>query len=207
MNWDAFFTVVLIHTLGVTSPGPDFALIIRNSLGASRQHGVYTGLGFAAGVLIHVSYCIAGLAVLIVHSTWLFTIIKVVGGLYLIYMGVRSLIDKSKAEKNDNTPLLKFSHWQAFRQGFLCNLLNPKATLTFLAIFVLVVKPTTPLWQQLIYGVEMIIATFAWFSFIARAATHPKSIKKLQRFQHHIVRVMGVVLIVFGVVLIGTHAP
>lgn len=101
-------TVALLHLLAVVSPGPDFILCARNSLTYSRRIGLWTAFGFSLGIALHMVYCIAGIAVVISQSILVFNILKWVGALYLIYIGVQSLRAEKmdldvKAEKVHNT--------------------------------------------------------------------------------------------------------
>ncbi|WP_438884465.1 LysE family translocator, partial [Bacillus cereus group sp. BC22] len=79
--------VVTITLLAVISPGPDFAMVTRNSLMLSRRSGVLTALGIGLGVTVHVSYTLLGVGLLIRQSLWLFNAVKLVGAIYLIYLG------------------------------------------------------------------------------------------------------------------------
>lgn len=86
--------VITITLLAVISPGPDFAIVSRNSLMLSRRAGVLTALGIGAGVLIHVAYTLVGVGLLIQSSLWPFNTIKLIGAVYLIYLGVKMLRSK-----------------------------------------------------------------------------------------------------------------
>ncbi len=79
--------IATIHILGAASPGPDLALVLKNSLESGRKAGIYSALGIALGIAVHVSYSVLGLAVLISKSILLFNIIKLIGAAYLIYIG------------------------------------------------------------------------------------------------------------------------
>lgn len=202
------FLVAGIHLLAVMSPGPDFAMVMRNSLVYSRRTGVLAALGLSLGIALHVTYSLLGIGLLISRSILLFNAIKWIGALYLIFIGARSLISRRpkddkqllSAEKQDLTT------GQALRMGFLTNALNPKATLFFLALFTTVVSPSTPIAYKLVYGVEMVIATFAWFAFVAVILSHSKINSLFARVKHRIEKVFGVVLIAFGLkVALGSH--
>lgn len=162
-------TVGIIHLFAVMSPGPDFAMVSRNSLIYSRKIAIYTALGIALGISIHVAYCILGLGLVISQSILLFNLIKYVGAGYLIYIGYKSIrskpVDTTEAAVERATVDISKSH--AVWGGFLTNVLNPKATLFFLALFTQVMDPNTPKSIQLLYGIEMMIITFVWFAFIA----------------------------------------
>lgn len=197
------FTVIILHLIGLISPGPDFAMVLRNALGSSRQAGVYTGLGFGVAVGVHVAYCILGLAVIIEHSVLLFDIIKYLGGAYLIYLGIKALLSKLSAKKDPrNVQTFTLTRFQAFRIGFVCNLMNPKVVLSFIAIFTVAIKPITPIWLQILLGLEMMTVTFLWFNFVSHMVTHPKVLKRIDTIQHRLVKSMGVILILFGLGII-----
>lgn len=85
-----FLTVALVHFLAVVSPGPDFAMVTRNSIIYSRKTGIYTSIGIAVGILVHVAYSLLGIGFIIAKSIVLFNIIKFIGAGYLIYIGYKS---------------------------------------------------------------------------------------------------------------------
>ena len=89
-----FMTISLIITLAVMSPGPDFAIVSRNALRYSQKTGLFTAMGIACGSLFHASYCILGFAIVISKSILLFNIIKYIGASYLIYIGIKGLLEK-----------------------------------------------------------------------------------------------------------------
>lgn len=203
----AFFAVASLHFLGVAAPGPDFALVTKNALLYPRRQAVYTAAGIALGLSVHITYCILGLAIVIAESPLLFNSMKYLGAGYLIYIGVQCWRAK-KASHDPAAAQTVPSHnthitiFQALRQGFLCNLLNPKATLFFLGLFSVVIKPSTPVWQQLFFGLWMMGVTFAWFAFIACLITHPHTRQKIAHAQSVIVKVMAVLFIIMGVLLL-----
>lgn len=204
MVLSAFLTVVVVHLLAVISPGPDFAMVTRNSLIYSRRAGVFTAAGLGLGIGVHVAYSLMGIGLVISRSVVLFSIIKWVGAAYLIYLGYTSLRSKRNSAAVEETAAVSaeaLSDLRAMRIGFLTNVLNPKATLFFLALFTQVIDPATPLWVQLVYGIEMMFATFAWFSLVALTFSNAYLKSKIQSVQHYIERVTGAVLIALGLKL------
>lgn len=193
-------TVTVIHLLGAISPGPDFIMIVRNSLTYSRKTGIWTAVGLGGGILVHIFYSLAGLAVLISKSILLFNAIKFLGAGYLIYIGFKSFFAKSSAidlgehsKKADITPLA------AVKIGFLTNVLNPKATLFFLSLFTLVISPETPLAVVGIMSVIMIINQILWFSLVAVFLSQ-KGIRSIfERFQGVFNKMLGGLLVALGV--------
>jgi len=129
---NVFLTVALVHLLAVISPGPDFVLITRNSLICSRQVGIYSALGLGLGILVHVTYSLVGIGLLISKSIFLFSTIKFVGAGYLIYVGYKSLTSKhSRIEILNHKKKDVISNSSALKMGFITNVTNPKATLFF----------------------------------------------------------------------------
>ncbi len=199
--------IFVIGCLAVTSPGPNLAITLRNSLVYSRQAGVYTAVGLAAGNCFHATYCLIGIGVIISKSILLFNALKWLGAGYLIYIGIKSL----QAKKHVGNVVITqhtqdISHLAAVRMGFLTNLLNPKVTLFFLALFTQIIRPATPLSAQVVYGLTMIGLEFTWFALVAILISQ-RSIKKLLlSVSHWIERIMGIVLIALGVRLAFTKA-
>jgi RhtB (resistance to homoserine/threonine) family protein len=203
----AIITVATVHLLAVMSPGPDFIMTMRNSLVYSRRSGIYSAVGLGLGILVHVTYCLAGIALIISQSILLFTIIKYLGAAYLLYIGIKSLRAKpnDQSEIINNNPSQDMSKFQAIRSGFITNATNPKATLFFLSLFTLVIQPSTPFGIKMIMGVEMMIATALWFSIIAILVSHRVIRHQITYFQHYVERFMGGVLILFGIKLATTN--
>lgn len=86
-----FLTVAVVHLFAVMSPGPDFAVVTKNSLLHSRKTGIYTSLGIALGISVHIAYSLLGIGLVISKSAVLFSIIKYLGAGYLVYIGYLSL--------------------------------------------------------------------------------------------------------------------
>jgi threonine/homoserine/homoserine lactone efflux protein len=171
-----FIAVTSIFTLVLISPGPDFVLIVRNSLVYSRRTGLYSAFGVALGILVHVSYSLMGLGLIISQSILLFSVMKYLGAGYLIYIGYKSLRSKpSQLSISKDTIQKDISKAQAVKIGFLTNVLNPKATLLFLALFTQVISQTTPITIKIFYGLEMSGLVFAWFSLVTVILSHQKN--------------------------------
>lgn len=199
-----FFSIGLIALLGAMSPGPDFAIVTKNSLLHSRTSGYFTSLGVGTAILLHMSYCVFGLALVISSSLLLFSLIKYLGSSYLVYLGIRTLFAKQSKDiglLNNKISKTELSAFVSFRQGFLCNLLNPKATLFFLSMFTVIIKPETPLSWAVIYGIEIVCITTAWFCVLTVILSHPYIKRILEKVEQYISRLLGALLIGFGVAL------
>ncbi len=187
-------------------PGPDFALVTKNTLLHSRRAGIMTSFGIGNAVLIHISYCALGLALVISQSIVIFNIIKYIGAIYLFYLGIKCLFAKNTAENHDPSSdhfkKTAMSDLTAFRQGFLCNVLNPKASLFFLAVFTLIIKPDTPRFLEILFIVEMYVIVNAWFCSLTVLLSHPRVLLGLNKIEKYISKALGLFLIGFGIALV-----
>ena len=192
--------VITITVLAVISPGPDFAMVTRNSLLRSRRAGVFTAVGIGLGVCVHVGYTLVGVGLLIQQSLWLFNAIKWAGAAYLVYLGVKMLrAQPGGAVQGSATTAL--SDAAALRMGLATNVLNPKTTVFIVSLFLQVVRPGTPLAVQIGYGAFIALAHLAWFSLVALCFSAGAVRDRLLAVRHTVDRVCGVVLVGFGVVL------
>jgi len=196
-----FLTVAFIHLLAVASPGPDFAVVVRQSITHGRTTALWTSLGIGTGILIHISYSLLGLGLIISRSIVLFSIMKTLCALYLIYLGISALKSRPMQEQGEpgagekrQTP----SPLAAYRTGFFTNGLNPKATLFFLSLFTVIIDPATPLLIQAGYGLYMAVATALWFSGLSFVFGHERVRRLFYRIGHWFDRITGLVLIGLG---------
>jgi RhtB (resistance to homoserine/threonine) family protein len=131
------FFVLAVFLLNLT-PGPDTAYIVGRSVAQGRGAGVLSALGISAGCCVHACACAFGLTALLAASAAAFTVIKLVGAAYLIYLGVRLLLAKRDSDAPAAQPEWRGagkSPRQLFAQGFLTNVLNPKVVLFFVSFF------------------------------------------------------------------------
>lgn len=192
-------SISAIHLLAVMSPGPDFMVAVKNSLSYGKKIWIYTALGFAGGIWVHITYSLFWIALIISQSILLFTLIKYLWAAYLIYIWIMSL--RAKKSKID---IIKQENWknitsfQAFKIWFLTNVLNPKATLFFLSLFTLVISPETPTLILLIISFIMIFNTFLWFSLLSLFFTQSSVRKVFLKFEIFFNRVFWTLLIALG---------
>ena len=98
-----FFTVAILHLFAVVSPGPDFALITRQSLRYNRKIAVWTSLGVGVGILFHSLLAITGLVLLVTSNEIFSTIFKVIGSFYLFYLGINSILSIKNERSVDDS--------------------------------------------------------------------------------------------------------
>lgn len=169
MYWAEFLTIAAAHLAAVASPGPDFAVVLKQSISNGTRSAIWTSLGVGSAILLHVTYCLLGVAVLLSQSETLFSTVRYLAAVYLFYLGIKALLAtlKSSETAQPTSSIQQNSALKAFYLGFLTNGLNPKATLFFLALFTVVISPATPTLVQAGYGLYLAVATFLWFTMLS----------------------------------------
>ncbi len=197
MYWTEFITIAAAHLFAVASPGPDFAVVLRQSVTGGTTTGVWTSFGVGSGILVHVAYCLLGVALLLARYPLLFNGMKYLAAAYLFYLGAQAIRASLRSQSiADPVPAETSTEpRRAFVLGFLTNGLNPKATLFFLALFTVVISPTTPLSVQVLYGLYLALATFAWFAMLSACLGRRRVRDWIQRAGVWFERGMGTVLI------------
>jgi threonine/homoserine/homoserine lactone efflux protein len=198
-EWAVFAAVALAHLLAVASPGPDFAMVVRQSLAYGRGAGTWTAAGIGSGILFHVAYGLFGLGWLTQRYPQALTAIGLAGAGFLIWMGSRAIRAKPLPENTESLPPAQPGDWKKFYGiGVLTNVLNPKATLFFVALFTAVITGPTSLGMKLALGSWIPLTTFAWFAFVATMLGNAAARRRLRHYAHWIDRAMGVLLLLLG---------
>ncbi|MDG0797196.1 LysE family translocator [Pectobacterium punjabense] len=192
--------VATIATLGMISPGPDFFLVIRNAARYPRVAALMTAFGVICGVATHMAYCVAGLAVVVITTPWLFNVLKYAGAAYLIWIGVQALFTRG-GSKLDVSHLAQqsVSLKKAFLQGYLCNLLNPKATLFFLAMFTQVLNIHSGIGEKLWYAMIIWGLSVVWWPLLVVLFQSEPVRRGLAKVQKLVDKLLGTVLIALGI--------
>lgn len=192
-----------IHLVAMISPGPDFIMVVRNSVKYSPTTGRCTALGIALGLVVHMTYCILGLGIVISQSILLFNLIKYLGAAYLICIGIMSFMSKDESldltTQKEAKPLTTFA---AMKMGFYVNALNPKATLAFVSLFSAFITPETPLSFQLSFATFVIISAALWFSLVASIFTIKQVQQVFAKAKTRFDRTVGIVLVSLGLKVI-----
>lgn len=204
MYWMEFLSVALVHVLAVASPGPDFAVVVRESVTRGQQSGSWTAFGVGCGIGLHVSYSLLGIGLIVSQSILLFNLFKWLAAGYLFYLGFQALRARPAVAGaiSVTEPAAPLSRRRAFTIGFVTNGLNPKATLFFLSLFTVVIDPHTPLAVQAGYGFYLAFATGAWFCLLAWLFSRERVRAGFARMGHWFDWLTGAVLIGLGVRLV-----
>lgn len=190
--------ITSVHLLAAASPGPDFVLVSQQTLSNGKRAGLLCSIGIALGLSVHILYSAFGLAAVIASSSSALWVIKLLGGSYLIYLGISGL--RSKARRGEaTTTVANQAALKTIGLGFLCNALNPKAPIYFISLFTIVLSENTPAQHLLIYGIWMMVLQFAWFSFLTILLSRPMVMDRFQALGHWIDRVAGGAMLLLGI--------
>jgi len=200
-------TFLVMTIFVVMSPGLDTALITKRTISNGARDGFQMALGFTAGSLIHTIAVTIGLSALLMQSALAFGIIKWVGALYLIYLGVKALLAKKAIPTVATTTAPPKKQHSAFLEAFLSNVLNPKVIvffLTFLPQFITDDRHATR--DFLLMGSTYAVCTVIWFSLYVICLYYIREWLLSPTVQLWMERATGVVLIGFGLKLLFTKS-
>lgn len=196
-----FLTVALAHLLAVMSPGPDFAMVTHQTLAYGRRAGVWTAWGIGTGIIFHVAYGLFGLGWLLDQWPGLLEGLRYAGAAFLLWIGVQALRSPPAAaspEAERTAPAAA----RSYAIGVMTNVLNPKATLFFVALFASVITASTPNSLRWALGTWVVLSTAAWFSLVATLLSQARLQDRLRAVAHWIDRGMGVVLIALALAML-----
>lgn len=203
-----FLAVVIVLTL---TPGPDMALVLRNGVRGGSPAAWWTGLGCCAGIAVYAAASAIGLAALLAASATAFTVLKLVGAGYLVYLGLMALWHSRRRPTPTGTvtpeataPVV-LPRGATFRQGLMSNLLNPKIALIFLTLIPQFVTAGEPVWTTAVLaGVFLAVAVVWWRTFSLAVGMLGRFLSR-ERVRVVIDRITGVVLIGLGVRVALSH--
>jgi threonine/homoserine/homoserine lactone efflux protein len=204
----AFIATALVL---IMIPGPDQALITRNALAGGRAAGLLTMVGGALGLTVHAGAATLGISALLVASATAFTVLKIVGTAYLVWMGIQTLRAARRAARSGESmperPAARVSGWRSLRQGFLSNSLNPKVALFFVTFLPQFLTPGgNTAGQAMLLSVVFAGLYLLWFGVYVLGVDLLGTALRKPKVKAAIERVTGTLLIGFGGMLATASA-
>ena len=186
--------LLVVLTLGLLSPGPDFMLIVKNSVGTPRSFALGTVAGIAAGLAVQMLVISFGF---VAAPPPVLRVVQVAGACFLAYLGLRALL-AAPGPAGAPAASLRPAARNGFLQGLLCNLTNPKAFLFFVSLFAQTLRPDTRLlWRIALPAAVVIHGATAWSLVVAALQSAPVA-RRLERAQRWLPRAFGAVLLVLA---------
>jgi len=206
----ALLSFALLAGLLTILPGLDTALVLRSALTQSRRHAYATAMGIQTGTFVWGAAAAVGAAALLAASELAFTILKLVGAAYLIYLGISMIVASFRRHSVvvDATPRPTGSLWASFGRGALTNLLNPKVGVFYIALIPQFIPPgVVPIGMGLLLAGVHVVESLIWYTAIIFATRFARRWLQSPRVSKWIDRVTGGVVIGFGGVLALESAP
>ncbi|MDZ5698280.1 LysE family translocator [Chelativorans sp. M5D2P16] len=189
-------SVFAIFIPALILPGPDFVAVVRSSMSRGTTAGLLTTAGVTLGLGFYAALSLLGLSAILVQYQWVAWAIRLAGGLYLIYLGVRLILSTPEQITVDEGD--QKSRANAFFFGFAVTLTNPKAIVLFASVFATAVTAETPAWVMILM-VGLVMATaLVWYSFVSLCMSSAPVIRSFGHARHWIERVAGVCFVGIG---------
>jgi threonine/homoserine/homoserine lactone efflux protein len=201
--------MIAVHHLGLfvlsglllnITPGQDTLYIVGRTMSQGRRAGLLSVLGISSGAVIHTLAAAFGLSAILATSAMAFTVVKLAGGAYLVYLGVKMLLDRS-AEPAVAREFGRDRDWTVYRAGLLTNVLNPKVALFFMAFLPQFVDPAagSRILSFLFLGAVFIVNGTLWcLILVAGAAVMSRRLRESPSMGVHLRRVTGVLFVGLG---------
>jgi threonine/homoserine/homoserine lactone efflux protein len=177
-------------------PGPDFVAVVRSSMTRGTTAGLLTTVGVSIGLAMYATLSLLGLSAVLVQYQWLTWLVRVLGGAYLVYLGIRLL--RSKPAKIDDASAQGPLRGNALLFGFFVTLTNPKAIVLFASVFATAVTASTPHWLMALMIGLVVASSLTWYSIVSLFMSSAPVMRRFEHARHWIERVAGASFILIG---------
>ncbi|NQZ84025.1 MAG: LysE family translocator [Colwellia sp.] len=199
-----FLLLASAHFLALLSPGPDFFIVVQTALRKPFRHAFFVCLGITCANAVYLVIAVLGIEAIREYQE-LLTLLKYVGGAYLVFIGyqlVKSPRLTLQIDKTDNNDENELSVITDFIKGFLSGFLNPKNIIFYLSLFTVMVSIDTTLFVRGLYALWMCLIVLLWDVFIVLIVGRQKIKQQLSQWIFTIEKISGIVLATFGVLLV-----
>jgi threonine/homoserine/homoserine lactone efflux protein len=203
-----FVTVAIAHFLALLSPGPDFVLVVKSAIRNEGKNAIGVALGIASANALYIGLCLIGVGTILAASVTVMIVLKVIGGLFLIYLAVQALrANKSSYSNldiadNSHSNEVKTTIFKELITGFMSGILNPKNLLFYLSLFTVVLTPEVGLAFKLGLGIWMTAIVFLWDLSIIFLLSTPKVRSKFTKLAYYIDKITGAILGLIGFAIV-----
>lgn len=197
-----FLLIASAHFLALLSPGPDFFLIMQASLRLPMRYGFAICAGIALANGVYLLAAVTGLEV-VRDTAWLGSLLKYLGGIYLLFIGVMLL--RTRVQSFDNMENASFLQVQSMKRqfliGFMSAILNPKNAIFYLSLFTVMVSDQTGFFTRCLYALWMMSVVFLWGCFVVAAIGRDRIKRWLGGSICFVEKISGAALAFFGIFL------
>ena len=198
----AVLSIVVALTLGAMSPGPSFLMVARAAIARSRADGLAAALGMGVGGVVFAALALLGLHAVLIAVPWLYLVLKILGGAYLIYIGWS--IWRGAREPVAIVDHVDATSGRSFWLALATQLSNPKTAVVYASVFVSMLPREIPLAVTLLLPLVIFAIEFGWYAIVALALSAPSPRAAYLRSKTWIDRAAGTVMTLLGIRLILT---
>ena len=197
-------SVAAAITIGAISPGPSFVMVARTALANSRADGVAAALGMGAGGVLFAVAVLLGLHLVLMAIPALYTVMKLAGGGYLVYLGSRIWAGANAvpAPVEAGARERPRARWRSFALGLGTQASNPKTAIVYASVFISLLPREVPLWATIALPLIVFCIEAGWYSIVALLLSAPAPRALYLRSKRWIDRVAGGVMVLLGVKLL-----
>lgn len=199
----ALATLAVVQLMAVVSPGQSFLFIARTAVVDGRSPALAATLGMAVGSCVWAVAAMLGMAIVLQQAAWAYALLKLVGGLYLIYLAVMLWLHAADPIEVGNGGARKAGLLTALRQGFLIQIANPKVVVFFGSIFFALLPAQSPLWVMLAAVSIVFLNEVGWFAAVSVLFSTARPRGAYTRLKAWIDRAMAGVLGLIGARLVA----
>ncbi len=192
-----FIKIALFWLIAVITPGPNSIVTINTVLKDGRKNGYLTVLGIVIGTAIWALSGFLGISILFKIAPLMYTAIKMIGAIYLIYFGIKKLMPRRDNNKSNDDKLgIKGSN---IRTGVLVSLSNPKTAIFIASLFATIVPEDSMIIEKTIFFITITIVSFIWYLTLATVFSIKKLKDKYGLIEKKIEKIFGTVFVLFGI--------
>jgi RhtB (resistance to homoserine/threonine) family protein len=198
----SFAGIAVVLLFVAMSPGPALIVVSQQALARSRGAGLIAAFGVSVGSILWVGLVLLGISVVFQQAAWLYAGLRLVGGVYLVYLGVQLWRGARRPMVLDGAPGARpLTPWRGFRRALAVQMLNPKAAVFFGSVFLTMLPAGVPGWVIAAALVMVFVIEFGWYAAVALALSSPPARRAYAGAKAWIERVAGAWLALFGVKL------
>jgi len=201
----SLWTYLVAITLLTITPGVDTMMVLRNTLRGGAKDGLVSSLGICLGLFVHATLSAVGISAVLLYSATAFTVLKTIGACYLLWLGFSGIKSfwYARYKTHESTPAHKtFNTWRSLREGFLSNVLNPKAIIFYMAFLPQFIDPKhSALIQSLFLALLHFIVGTLWQAFLVYTIVSANGFITKKSVRQSLDAISGVVMMALGVTL------
>jgi len=200
----SLWTYLVAITILTITPGADTMIVIRNTLRGGLADGLVSSLGICSGLFVHAFLSAVGISAILLYSASAFTILKTMGAIYLLWLGFSSFkaFFGNHYARTPEAQKATFHFWVSAREGFLSNVLNPKAVIFYMAFLPQFISPeSSALTQSMFLAFLHFLVGNLWQGFLVYMICSANGLMMKRKVRKSLDFISGTIMVFLGIVL------